>query len=63
MEDYKEQQLTPSELAIYFLANFYDNSLEEIEELPITHALTELIHNLVYETISILDDENEHTVH
>jgi len=62
-KDYKIEQVTPSELAVYFLSNFFEGTGEEIEEMPIAQALTKLIHNLVYETVSIMNDEEEHTVH
>jgi len=49
---------TPNELAVNFLSHFIDGDDEEIGQLLITHALSDLIQHLVQQTVTILHEED-----
>ena len=56
---------SPEDIAVFFLSQFIDAPVEELQELEITRALSELIYAIAEETLLLLSKESieDRTLH
>jgi hypothetical protein len=53
----------PDHVALMFLSNFTSVPKDELAELDITHALSELLCQVVQETVEVMGEREERVLH
>tara|TARA_R110002051_G_scaffold99650_3_gene170022 strand:- start:371 stop:574 length:204 start_codon:yes stop_codon:yes gene_type:complete len=53
----------PDQVALMFLSNFTNLQPEELAELDITRALSELLCQIVQETVEVMGEKEERVLH
>lgn len=53
----------PDQVALMFLSNFTNLQPEELAELDITRALSELLCQIVQETVEVMGEREERVLH
>ena len=54
---------SPDQVALMFLSNFTNLHPEQLAELDITHALSELLCQVIQETVQVMGSSEERLLH